>query len=396
MPKDSWIAYVGPFSFPWGQAGSRRIYGIARSLAEAGYKVIIGSGDSLPTVETDLGEGEKKGNVRYIGLGESPAKNASVVQKSFQVFWAWGVRTVAWLNSLPSKPSHVIAYGGSAQYMFRLLPWCQRNRIPLIADVVEWYNPRHMGGGIFGPFNISDKIALHFQYPKCDGVIAISSYLTKHFRSHGCPVVCIPPTLDVSRIPFHPNDQRGNKSKLTLAYAGTPGKKDLLCNIIRGITKIDPRGEHVTLLVMGPSLEQVKQLLSGTNPPASVHVIGQVSQVDIPKFIQQADFSVLLREPLRFAQAGFPTKFVESLANGTPVIANITSDLGSYLHEGIEGLICRDHSADAFAETLRRAFLLTPAHRQEMRHAARRQAERSFDFRNYTEALSTFFGEVSC
>jgi glycosyltransferase involved in cell wall biosynthesis len=367
---------------------------MARSLAGAGYDVVVGSGGAEPMAPLNLDEGESPGSITYLGLGELPPQGAPLFDKSLQIFIRWGRKTVAWLDSLLSKPSHVIVYGGNAQYMFRLLPWCRRNRIPLVADVAEWYDPRQMSGGLFGPFHISVKIALHFQYPLCDGIIAISSYLTEHYRKKGCQVVCIPPTLDINKVPLDPNGGSDCASRLTLVYAGTPGKKDLLGNVMRGITQVDPEGERVRLLVMGPSPEQVKHLLNGVDPAVSVEVLGRVPQADVPRIIQQADFSVLLREPLRFTQAGFPTKFVESMANGTPVIANLTSDLGRYLQDGTEGLICKDHSDTAFAETLQRALLLTPAKRVKMRHAARSQAECSFDFRNYTETLSVFLDEA--
>jgi glycosyltransferase involved in cell wall biosynthesis len=82
------------------------------------------------------------------------------------------------------------------------------------------------------------------------------------------------------------------------------------------------------------------------------------------------------------------------MANGTPVIANLTSDLGAYLSDGINGWVCRDHSAEAFAETLQRAILLSPTERQEMRHAARKEAENAFDFRNHTVLLNSFLKNV--
>ena len=65
-----------------------------------------------------------------------------------------------------------------------------------------------------------------------------------------------------------------------------------------------------------------------------------------------------------------------------------------YLSDGNNGWICRDHSAEAFAETLQRAMLLSPAERKEMRHAARKEAERSFDFRNHKVLLNSFLKNV--
>lgn len=394
MSKTSWIAYVGPFPFPWGQAGSRRMCGVARSLAESGHCVVIGGGDSFPVAETDLNEGEDLGRVRYLGLGETPGKNASLIQKSIQIFWSWGAKTVAWLDSQETKPSHVFVYGGSAQYMLRLLPWCKRHGIPLIADVVEWYDPRQMTGGVLGPFNLSAKFALRFLYPRCDGVVAISQLLADYYEAKGCPVIRVPPTVDVARIDVGGSAPSSKDGKLTLVYAGTPGKKDLLGNVIDAAALVDPLGTRLKLLVMGPTLKQVKEMMGGAELPVCVEVLGRVEQSLVADYIKSSDFSVLLREPLRFANAGFPTKFVESMSNGTPVMANLTSDLGLYLHDGIEGLVCADCSTEALVAVLNKALLLSPAELAAMRLAAREQAERSFDFRVYGKPMSDFLKRV--
>jgi hypothetical protein len=78
------------------------------------------------------------------------------------------------------------------------------------------------------------------------------------------------------------------------------------------------------------------------------------------------------------------------MALGTPLICNITSDLGYYIHDGVEGLICRDHSVEAFKESLEHALVLTPAQRDNMRIAARVQAEHSFDHKLYAQPLRRF------
>lgn len=394
MCSDSWIAYVGPFPFPWGQAGSRRMCGVARSLAESGHRVVVGGGDSLPLVETDLNEGEVVGRVRYLGLGESPRKSASLIQKFIQIFWSWGAKTVSWLDSQEIKPSHVFVYGGSAQYMLHLLPWCKRYGIPLIVDVVEWYDPRQMSGGVLGPFNLSAKFALRFLYPRCDGVVAISQLLADYYEAKGCPVVRVPPTVDVARIDVGCNAHNSSDGKLSLVYAGTPGKKDLLGNVIEAAASVDPLGIRLKLLIMGPTLKQVKEMMGGAELPVCVEVLGRIEQSLVAGYIKSSDFSVLLREPLHFANAGFPTKFVESMSNGTPVMANLTSDLGLYLHDGIEGLVCEDCSTEALVAVLNKALLLSPAELTAMRLAARNQAERSFDFRVYGKPLSNFLKRI--
>lgn len=108
-----WIAYVGPFPFPSGMAGSRRMLGVALSFADAGIRVVVGSGEPSPRQITPLDKVEPSASVGYIGLDESPAKGASVMQKAVRVFWSWGTRTVAWLDAQPAKPDCVVVYGGA-------------------------------------------------------------------------------------------------------------------------------------------------------------------------------------------------------------------------------------------------------------------------------------------
>ncbi len=368
--------------------------GVALSLQQAGYQVVVGSGETAPLEVTSLGGDNSARQVGYIGLGELPPKGASVLQKARQIFLSWGKRTVAWLEAQPIKPTYVVVYGGSAQYMLRLMPWCRKNNIPLIVDVVEWYDPRQLAGGRFGPFNLSAQLALRYLYPRVDGVIAISRLLENHYSKAGRPVVRVPPTLDVGGVKSRTDLGRADGAKLRLVYAGTPGKKDLLGNIIAGIEVVDPAGTGIELVVLGPSPAEVRSLLGGRILPRSVQIVGRLGQDEVGGYLAAADFSVLLRESARFSNAGFPSKVVESMAHGTPVIANLAGDIALFLHHGEEGLICNDWSIDAFAKTLREALALSPVELATMRKAARHQAERSFDYRGYSRDLSEFLVRV--
>lgn len=391
MAATSWIAYVGPFAFPWGQAGSRRVYGVARALVDCGYRVIVGAGQQGPA---GLSVDYECPDLLYEAIGEMSAATDSRLHKLNQSLLASGKRTVAWLESMPSRPGVVVAYGAGAAFMHRIRAWCRVAKVPLIADVVEWYDGMHMLGGYFGPFHASSKLAMHYYYPKCDGVIAISDLLSDHYRAKGVRVIRIPPILDVMAFPVRPPSSRADVAPIRLIYAGTPGRKDLLATIIKGISLADPAGKAFALDVLGPTKSQVESLLGGAPAPGFVSVIGPVPQVSIPETLQKADFSVFLREPLRFANAGFPTKFVESLANGVPVIANLTSDLHRHLQDSVNGYVCENSSAEALATTLSRVRTTSVNQRCQMREHARRKAESSFDYRRHVQDLSIFLDEV--
>ncbi len=387
----AWVAYVGPFLFPWGQPGSRRVYGIARAISDAGYKVVVGSGqwgDRQTARADDLSD------IEFTSLGDSPPKNGTVASKLKQFFYESGIKTVQWLEQCPTKPSHVFVYGAGAPFMSRVSRWCRKNRVPLVADVVEWYDGSHMPGGVLGPFSINAKIAFHYYFNRCDGVVAISSYLKKYFDNSVENVILIPPTIDLSR------DGGGefrlkHNAPLNLIYAGTPGKKDLLGSVIEAVARVDESGKKLRLRVLGPNSAQVSAMLQRTQIPQSVEVLGRVPQNDVSKLLREADFSVLLREPLRFAHAGFSTKFVESYAHGVPVIANLTSDIGQYLHDGVEGFVCRDCSVAALVEVLEKALQCSDQNISEMRHNAFQQAVSHFDYRVYVEEMGIFLERLS-
>ncbi len=391
MARAGWIAYVGPFLFPWGQPSSRRVYGIARSLADSGYRVVVGSGGQLPVEETCLEDGVDGGSITYLGLRELPNASSSLSTKAWQLAVFSGANTVAWLNSMVAKPSHVIVYGGGAPFMFRVGRWCRENGVKIIADVVEWYAPNQFYGGRFGPLYLSASIARRHFLPSCDGVIAISTFLERHYLESGCRVIRVPPTVDTKQ--YH--DSLGRESRdsdrlLNLVYAGTPGKKDLLGSIVQGLARVDRKGERLRLLVLGPTKEQLRELLGASELFPFIEPFGRIPQNDVAKRLAKADFSILLRESTRVTEAGFPTKFVESMANGTPVIANLTSDLGTYFSDGVEGLVCGDHTPEALSEAVGRALALSPQQLREMRIAAYRQATFSFDYRLYNAAMLEF------
>ncbi|MBM0225048.1 glycosyl transferase family 1 [Micromonospora sicca] len=386
-----WIACVGPFLFPWGEPGSRRVFGLVGSLAAAGQHVVVASGDPEPRTPTVLPGVEGPGSVSHVGLGEAPAAGAGLIDASVRMLITWGRRTVRWLDEQPTRPSHVLVHGGQAQYAFHLRRWCERHRVPLVIDVVDWYNGRCVRGGTFGPLHVSMKLALQYHYPRCDGVVAISTWLATYYAARVGAVVRVPPTLDVRNLPLTaPGTQRG--SGLTLVYAGNPGRnnKDLLADVVAAVERAHSVEAPVELRVLGPSVDEVRAMVGGRLPD-NVRAMGRLAQREVPLALQRADFSVLLRRPERASNAGFSTKFCESLANGVPVLANLTSDMGQYLHHRVEGLVCPDDSVASLTEVIRRAAGLSDGERALMRVAARERALKSFDYRAYAATLGAFF-----
>ena len=378
------VAYVGPMAFPDGGAAARRILGNAQSLRDAGWEVLIGSGQMPVSAQSFPFQG-----FEVHSIGERDSEHLPTIVKHMK-YLRMGRKTVRWLDLLNPKPDAVILYSGFAAYFTQLIPWCRRNGIPLVFDSVEWYEASDMPGGALGPYRWGFEYAMRKQSIQCGRIIAISRYLTNYFKANGCKTVRVPPTLDVEQLESRVDAVDG---PLMIGYTGTPGKKDLLDPLIEAILRVDPDGERVRVVTAGfkPDvlLNQPALCSRGfTSLPNWIEVKGSVDHTTALSIIRDSDFSILLRRPLRYAQAGFATKVVESLSLGTPVICNLTGDLDLYVRNGENGFVSSDETVENLVPVLERALSLTTAERSAMRRVARCTAQESFDYRLYSQPLS--------
>ena len=81
---------------------------------------------------------------------------------------------------------------------------------------------------------------------------------------------------------------------------------------------------------------------------------------------------------------------MESLAAGVPVITNPTSDIGIYVHDGIEGILVPDCSPEALVQGIKRILTLPRDQWRRMRQCSLERARESFDYRNYRETIGEF------
>ncbi|MBJ7574390.1 glycosyltransferase [Luteimonas sp. MC1828] len=380
--KRPWVAYVGPFPYPEGAAASRRVLGVAESLSLAGLDVVIASGAGESSQDEGRVVAQQDGIV-YCHLNERVAENWPRALRRLRYAWMGG-RTVDWLASQPTRPKAVILYSGYSPYLQRLLPWCKGNNVRLIFDAVEWYEPARPWGYLTSPYQWNIEWAMRRLVPQVDGVIAISRYLADYYHDLGLQVAVVPPTT--STIALH--DWQPSR-QLRLCYAGNPGTKDDLGAVLRAVANLVVQGASIHLTVAGPDAAQVMSMLGGPSGQQLpwLSTPGMLNHDDVQKVVGGADFSVFTRRKGRLSQAGFPTKFVESFASGTPVIANLTSDMHLHLREGLTGFVCERPDSVGIASALSRALGLDEAAMRSMREACISQAWGAFHPAGYVDAL---------
>lgn len=266
-----------------------------------------------------------------------------------------------------------------------------KNNINLIFDCVEWYSPEQFRLNRINPEYILNNVNNRFIIDKQFKVIAISKFLEKYFKSRRIKTVRIPAILDVANVSYQ---KVTKKDILTIMYAGSPGKKDYLKEIIEGMALLNhDELQKVKFILIGITKDQlikeagiIEKTIMKVND--NISILGRVPRETVLKYLKYADFTVLLRSPIqRYAKAGFPTKLVESLASATPVITNITSDLSDYIEDMEQGLVIDNCSSIAFCHSLRRAIGLTYNQRCAMYIKARECAETFFDYSKYETVL---------
>lgn len=377
MSRPLRIAYVGAFSTPPSDAPSARVYGIGRALRLSGHEVAF--------IGREMGE--PAGWHDGFAFRSRPRRSRLVSFLSEVL----GGDYLDRLRGLPRPPDLVIFYGGFLPMSLRVARHCRRHGIATAADVVECYEPSHVPLGALGPFRWNADLKFSWFTPALGHVICISRWLDEHYRSRGCRTVQVPPMLDVAAIGFR---ETSGSAGLRFGYAGNPGKKDLLGNVLAAVAQLRREGIPATVRLIGVSPAAAAENLRWCGQPAMdldgvAEFTPKVTADKVPALLSECDFLPLLRPPLRYAQAGFPTKLTEAMACGLPVVANLTSNLDDYLVDGTNAFLARDHGKEAFLEAARRAWSARDRW-TAMRRAARATAESGFDYRVHAAALDAF------
>lgn len=378
------IVFITTNKFPNGDAGAIREYMFGKMLNLSGHNVFfIGMGVS-DNFETMNYNGYKYTTLRL---------NYSNIIGKLRNYFGYSRRLKKYLKcySASSKIDVLWIVGLPLNALLMLKSYAKKQNIKLVHDSVEWYSPEQFKLGKLNPNYLLKELNNRYLINKDFKVVAISKYLESHFNGRGIKTIRIPIVFDKDEILYTKNI---TQDKLTILYAGTPGKKDYLSVMLCGLALLNyEQLEQIEFRIIGVSKEELCNMFENNkNVLAKVknnlNVIGKVPREEVIKNLSQSDFTVLLRSAeQRYAKAGFPTKVVESLATGTPVILNITSDLADYIIDGVNGLIVDECTPESFRVAINRALNQNYIERKLMQDNARRTFEECFDYKLYVDIL---------
>lgn len=377
------IAYVGPFAFPSDNANSLRVRGMVQALIAAGHEVSVVPGMGERCAPSGL-----QTQLRIHQLNEYGTGFMSGTHKGFRGLFLGDV-TRDWLRNCHDRPDVVVLYGAHLGYMARLLPLCRRLKIPLVLDLVEWYDGKQLPGGRLGPFTIANEVSMRYAVPQADGAIAISKYLSDYYSARGMNVTRVPPLFDADPL-LRPAQFRDSNHKLNVCYAGSPGVKEDLATIAAALKLAASENVEFFIHVVGVSQGEFEALTSIKQSESHdwLRCYGRVPNSIAREIVARSDFSMVVRNPApRFVRAGFPSKVAESLALGTPLMCNIFSDLHEVLVDGRDSILI-ERSTMGLVRGLKQASSMSEEALKQLKVQAALTGRRDFTPSKYAVSLN--------
>lgn len=361
------ILYIGGFELPDKNAAAQRVLPIGKVYRELGYDVL------------------------FYGITHSQDVEGWIEGFKYEAY-SYPIGTIAWFKYAcgdgiiayieKKEPDYVILYNYPAIAQERVIRYCRRNGIKTIGDITEWYRP------ISFPKRIDTFLRMRYSNKHLDGIISISRFLSNYYSD--CHVIQLPPMVDREEAKWAVTPDKYHDGRIHLVYIGTGSIKDRLDKILMGIKTAG--AERFFIDIIGITEEKYQKIYKqNVDPEINVRFHGRMPHLEALKYLMASDFQIFFRDNVRANNAGFPTKFVESMTAVVPVITNRISNIDDYLINGMNSFMIEHPSDEEIEEVLKRVSNMTPESIKAMKLEC---SKLNFDYHKYLDEIEGFMRDI--
>jgi glycosyltransferase involved in cell wall biosynthesis len=398
------ILYVSQYFPPEMGAPAARAVELSRHWAAAGHEVTVLTG--FPNHPTGQVPPEYRDKFRRLVVREQidgvnvvrtwllpfPNRKAHERMLNYSSFCVSAAATGLFV----SRPDVVIA--SSPQLLVGLSGWwiARWKRVPFVFEVRDIWPESlaavGMGDGNSLLHRSLGKIA-DFLYRSSDRVVVVSpafeEFLVKHRAVPRDKISVIENGVETDLFaPDAGTDRRrelGAEGKFVVSYIGTMGMAHGLETMIAAAVQLRDANPRIIFLMLGEGAEKQRMIeLARERNLHNLRFLDQQPREKIPSYISASDACLVLLKKTDLFKTVIPTKMLEFMACGRPVILGVDGQARSILEEARAGLVIEPENSEALVNAMSR-LAMNPELAREMGQRGREYIVRKFSRQHTAE-----------
>lgn len=196
-------------------------------------------------------------------------------------------------------------------------------------------------------------------YGYFDYLLVMTNQLHVFMSEHGIPdsnMLLIPNTTIIGRYSSREFNQNVSFEKYIAFTGSLSNQKDGVLYLIEAFERVVNNKVDINLVIAGfgstQEINAVKELLRNKTIASKVIFLQNVPSCDIPSIINNAKLLVLSRPYSLQAKYGFPTKLVEYLATGNPVLTTAHGDMKMFLKDKENAFLLESAAPEHISEKI--------------------------------------------
>lgn len=371
------ILYVSQYFPPEMGAPSARVSQLARHWSAGGHEVTVLTGfPNHPTgvVRSDYRSRFRRGfitelweGIRVVRVWLVPRPNRRPIERvvNYTSFFL----TAAIRGTFLSRPDVVI--GTSPQLLTAVASWwiALIKRVPFVFEVRDIWPDGILASGVGREDSLFAKSLRgisRFLYRRADVIVIVSpAYADELVTKHGVSrekIVLVPNGVETEM--FSPgsasevDDEFELGSRFVVAFVGTVGLAHGAGTILEAARKLGEQDPEVLFLVVGEGSERAPLERGAAEAGLdNVRFAGEQPFERIPAILRRADAGLVLLKRSPTFETVIPTKMLECMAAGVPVVLGVRGQAQEILESADAGIVIEPEDAGELVQavtTLRR------------------------------------------